>query len=66
MDLFFDRFGDYLFRLAIFLIILKLYLDREDEFEFTKGSEKVKFQDLVGIDEFKEEIIQIVDFLKNR
>lgn len=44
----------------------ELFTSDEREFEFTKEKTRVTFDDLIGIDEFKDELMQIVDFLKDR
>lgn len=64
-------------KLAYFLtlIVMPLYFIFEPkitlEFNYTTSEEdetekqKVKFQDVIGIDDYKEELQEIVDFLKN-
>jgi ATP-dependent metalloprotease FtsH len=54
--------------LFIFYRIMNSSNSSEDKkmFAFQKNLAKVTFNDLVGIDEFKEELMQIVDFLRNR
>ena len=58
----------------LFYLLLAYYLytissqlyDSSSSIGFLKSTDKVLFADLIGIDEFKEELVQIVDFLRNR
>lgn len=58
--------------LTLVLLVLLLKKDPLDvsnklgDLTKQKKEKSVKFSDIIGIDEFKDELVQIVDFLKNR
>ena len=56
-----------LIMVALFVVIFKMQGlgDKGEVYEDTERKTKVKFSDIAGLDEEKEELIEIVDFLKN-
>lgn len=61
-------FAKFLLNISDEYPILKKYIGAdltETNVEVSKEDEKVFFKDIIGIDEFKEELLEVVEFLKN-